>query len=77
MSGGENPRDGEFEQASSRLNQGLKSCRSVVNNYRAILTGDHCHGDNDDRIGWEISGYVSTTGTVSESDDIGWDDPRG
>jgi hypothetical protein len=27
----------KFEQASSRLDEGLKSCRSIVVNYRAML----------------------------------------
>jgi hypothetical protein len=31
----------DFEEESSRLAQSLKSCRSVVNDYRVILTGDH------------------------------------
>lgn len=35
-----NDPDPEFEAANSRLNQGLKSCRSVVNNYKALLSTD-------------------------------------
>jgi len=31
------PRQAGFEEASSSLDEGLKSCRSVVRNYRAIL----------------------------------------
>lgn len=31
-------KDGEFEAANSRLNQGLKTCRSVVSNYKALLS---------------------------------------
>ena len=34
------PTKEDVEQASSRLAEGLKSCRSVVNDYRVILTGD-------------------------------------
>lgn len=36
------PRDAEFEvdEANTRLAAGLKSCRSVVENYRAMLSGD-------------------------------------
>jgi len=30
--------DGEFETANSELNKGLKTCRSVVSNYRALLS---------------------------------------
>ena len=32
------PRDADFEEANSQLVAGLKSCRSVVENYRAMLT---------------------------------------
>jgi hypothetical protein len=31
----------EIEEESSRLAESLKSCRSVVNDYRVILTGNH------------------------------------
>ena len=31
---------GEFEAANSRLNQGLKSCRSVVDNYKSLLSSE-------------------------------------
>jgi hypothetical protein len=31
------PRQAGFEEASSNLDEGLKSCRSVLRNYRAIL----------------------------------------
>ena len=31
----------DFEEESSRLAESLKNCRSVVNDYRAILSGDH------------------------------------
>jgi hypothetical protein len=30
-------RDGEAEEANDKLNEGLKSCRAVVSNYRALL----------------------------------------
>lgn len=30
-----------FEEESSRLAESLKSCRSVVNDYRVMLTGNH------------------------------------
>jgi len=35
-----NPGDETFDAASSRLNAGLRSCRSVLSNYRALLTAD-------------------------------------
>lgn len=37
VSGTDDPRDGEAEEANSKLNEGLKSCRAVVSNYRALL----------------------------------------
>lgn len=41
MSGAEHPRDADIEQANWQLDQGLKSCRSVVDNYRSMLSGDN------------------------------------
>ena len=32
------PVDGEFEAANSQLNKGLKTCRSVLENYRSLLS---------------------------------------
>jgi hypothetical protein len=37
VSGEENLQDAEIEEVSSRLNEGLKTCRSVVVNYRSLL----------------------------------------
>ena len=37
MSGIDDARDGEAEDAHNKLNEGLKSCRAVVSNYRALL----------------------------------------
>ncbi len=34
----ERPQVGEGEEASSKLNEGLKTCRAMVANYRAMLT---------------------------------------
>jgi len=46
------PFEGEFEAANSRLNEGLKTCRSVVDNYKALLSADQGvpaqAADNDD-----------------------------
>lgn len=33
------PLDATFEDASLQLNDGLTSCRSVVNDYRALILG--------------------------------------
>jgi hypothetical protein len=47
LSGGEKPAmpdkplEQDFEEESSRLAESLKSCRSVVNDYRVLLTGKH------------------------------------
>ena len=50
------PQDSNFDQANSQLSDGLRSCRSVVSNYRALLAGDSDEGlgnggfnDNDAR----------------------------
>jgi hypothetical protein len=40
MSAPTDPNDENFDSASAQLSDGLKSCRSVVSNYRALLTGD-------------------------------------
>ena len=40
MPSGTDPREPDFEQANDQLNEGLKNCRAVVNNYRAMLFGD-------------------------------------
>jgi hypothetical protein len=74
MSNGDDPDDTEFEQASSQLDQGLKSCRSVLNNYRAILADDHADNDNKGSLKSDIS---SDTSTGSPEDDTGQDETRG
>lgn len=40
MSAGGGARNPDPDQANRQLSQGLKSCRSVINNYRAMLLGD-------------------------------------
>jgi hypothetical protein len=42
------PRDADLDQLSSSLNEGLKTCRSMVANYRALLSNDNDHADNDE-----------------------------
>lgn len=39
MSDTKNPQDADANEISSRLIAGLKSCKSVVENYRAMLSG--------------------------------------
>jgi len=37
-----------FERASRRLGEGLVSCRSVLDNYRALLRGTRAGANDDD-----------------------------
>lgn len=37
MTSGEHPPRADFSDASSKLNEGLKACRAVINDYRAML----------------------------------------
>ena len=41
------PRDADFEEANSQLVAGLKSCRSVVENYRAMLAPEQGEPSTD------------------------------
>jgi hypothetical protein len=38
--GGNGPRDADLDEASSQLSEGLKMCRSVIDNYRSMLSGE-------------------------------------
>jgi hypothetical protein len=61
--GGDNPRDtDEVEQASSKLNEGLKSCRSMLNDYRAVIGGEQDLSDNDNLPGEGSGGDDGKTG---------------
>ena len=40
MSEAKTPREADSNEISSRLIAGLKSCKSVVENYRAMLSGN-------------------------------------
>jgi hypothetical protein len=42
---GVDPLQPEFEEAAAQLDEGLKSCRTVVRNYRAIL-GSQAESDD-------------------------------
>jgi hypothetical protein len=55
-----------FESESSRLNEGLKICRAVMDNYRAMIAGEQPQANNDN-LG---SGYVSMTGATSGAYEI-------
>jgi hypothetical protein len=39
VSESEDPFEADVDQANSRLNEGLKSCRTVLESYRLMLTG--------------------------------------
>jgi hypothetical protein len=60
----ENQREKDFERESCRLSEGLKSCRAVVDNYRAMMASGQ---DNDPEDGTDLSNYVTTT---AESDGL-------
>lgn len=47
MPGKNNQRDGDFEEASSQLDEGLKSCHAVISGYRTLLTPDQDGGSKD------------------------------
>ena len=40
----EKPREDDFEEASNRLNDGLRNCRAVVSGYRTLLGADQPNG---------------------------------
>ena len=40
MSPTDDRHDTEVEEANSRLADGLRACRSIVSDYRAMITGD-------------------------------------
>jgi hypothetical protein len=56
VSGIKEPRDADFEEANSQLVAGLKSCRSVVDNYRAMLTPEQGAPNTDGEVGDAESG---------------------
>ena len=64
------PQDADFEQASSQLNQGLKTCRAVVDSYRAILTGELAA--NDDHRDGDSTRYGLSTETAANNDAADW-----
>ena len=40
MSSPTDPGEEPFDAASSQLNEGLRSCRSVLSNYRSLIAGE-------------------------------------
>ena len=49
------PAEGEFEAANSRLNEGLKTCRSVLSNYKALLQSEQNPSRSADNDAGETS----------------------
>jgi hypothetical protein len=47
MPNAQRPTDAEVDELSARLNDGLKSCRSMVEHYRAMLGGERPAPAND------------------------------
>lgn len=49
MSGDQLPRDeADLDEVNTRLTDGLQSCRSVVANYKSLLTANDGTAANDD-----------------------------
>ena len=46
------PRDAELDELSAKLNEGLKTCRSVIENYRAMLHVKQSLPANDPDPSW-------------------------
>jgi hypothetical protein len=61
MSAPTDPNDENFDSANAQLSDGLKSCRSVVSNYRALLTGD------DEELGRQ-AGFTESSETEEVPD---------
>lgn len=40
MAGGDPPREADIDKTNAELDQGLRTCRSMLNDYRAALTGE-------------------------------------
>ena len=48
VSGDNDPREASYDEVNTRLNEGLETCRSVVANYRMLLTSHDEDAANDD-----------------------------
>jgi hypothetical protein len=40
VAGGDIPPEADIDKTNAELNQGLRTCRSMLNDYRAALTGE-------------------------------------
>jgi hypothetical protein len=45
-----NPRDADIDEVNARLSDGLKTCRSMVVNYKALLKSDQDAGETPDDL---------------------------
>ncbi|HEX5237812.1 MAG TPA: hypothetical protein VFW39_05040 [Sphingomicrobium sp.] len=45
------PQDAEIDEVSARLNDALKSCRSVIANYKALLAAEQKSPEADEEPG--------------------------
>ena len=61
----ESPNECDFERESSRLNDGLKSCRAMVDTYRAMISGENEPANDAGGFG----AYMSTTANPSNGYD--------
>ena len=50
VSGDEPPREADYDEVNSRLNEGLQNCRSMVANYRHLLAVNDTAAANDDKV---------------------------
>ena len=44
------PREADYDEVHSRLNQGLQNCRSMIANYRHLLAVSDAAAANDDEV---------------------------
>jgi hypothetical protein len=49
---GEAPQQAAFEQVSSQLDQGLKTCRTLLESYRVMLTGQRDNEPEEPPPAW-------------------------
>jgi hypothetical protein len=49
--------DQTFQDASSQLNEGLRSCRAVVSGYRTLLSGEG--GEEPEQVAFNDAGDVA------------------
>ena len=62
MANEQRPSDAELDELSAKLNDGLKTCRSMVENYRAMLRGEQSPAANDPDPVW--TGEVPPTASA-------------